>query len=140
MTPADRADALRQLIRHHEERYYVLADPEISDAEFDGLVKDLEAIEREETGFRGGRVSSGYLDSLLQRVGKERAVARNKRLRCKLDRLMGELGAQVLYAPPEYCTDNAAMIAGLAGAVGGVLPVENPMELDIQPNLLIRES
>ncbi len=47
MTPARRADELRRLIRHHEERYYVLADPEVSDTEFDGLVKELEAIERD---------------------------------------------------------------------------------------------
>jgi DNA ligase (NAD+) len=45
MTPAARAEHLRQLIRHHEERYYVLADPEISDEAFDRLVKELEAIE-----------------------------------------------------------------------------------------------
>lgn len=52
MAPADasiraRIEELRRLIRHHEERYYVLADPEISDAEFDGLVRELEALERE---------------------------------------------------------------------------------------------
>jgi DNA ligase (NAD+) len=47
MRPPERIDALRRLIRHHEERYYVLNDPEISDAEFDRLLKDLEALERE---------------------------------------------------------------------------------------------
>lgn len=47
MTPADRIAELRRLIRHHEERYYVLNDPEISDADFDQLVKALEALERE---------------------------------------------------------------------------------------------
>jgi DNA ligase (NAD+) len=47
MTPAERIDELRRLIRHHEERYYVLTDPEISDAEFDHLVKALEALERD---------------------------------------------------------------------------------------------
>jgi DNA ligase (NAD+) len=47
MTPAERLVDLRARIRHHEERYYVLDDPEISDAEFDALVKDLEALERE---------------------------------------------------------------------------------------------
>ena len=46
MTPDARAEELRTLIRHHEERYYVLADPEISDEAFDLLVKELEAIER----------------------------------------------------------------------------------------------
>jgi DNA ligase (NAD+) len=47
VTPAERLDALRARIRHHEERYYVLDDPEISDAEFDALMKQLEALERE---------------------------------------------------------------------------------------------
>src|SRR5262245_49519134 len=45
MTPADQITRLRNQIRHHERRYYVLADPEISDAEFDALLKDLEALE-----------------------------------------------------------------------------------------------
>jgi DNA ligase (NAD+) len=47
MTPAKRLADLRARIRHHEERYYVLNDPEISDAEFDALVKELEALERQ---------------------------------------------------------------------------------------------
>lgn len=38
-------DALRDEIRHHEYRYYVLDDPEISDAEFDRLMNELKAIE-----------------------------------------------------------------------------------------------
>ena len=46
MTPAERAADLRDIIRHHEERYYVLAAPEISDAEFDALVRELREIER----------------------------------------------------------------------------------------------
>ena len=41
----DRVKQLANLIRHHEYRYYVLDDPEISDAEFDGLVRDLKEIE-----------------------------------------------------------------------------------------------
>jgi hypothetical protein len=47
MTPAERIDDLRTRIRYHEERYYVLNDPEISDVEFDGLMKELEALEAE---------------------------------------------------------------------------------------------
>ncbi len=47
MTPAERLAELRALIRHHEERYYVLNEPEIADAEFDALMKELEAIERD---------------------------------------------------------------------------------------------
>ena len=47
MTPADRIDELRRQIRHHEERYYILDDPEIADAEFDALLRELERLEAE---------------------------------------------------------------------------------------------
>ena len=36
---------LRAAIRHHEERYYVLSDPEISDTEFDRLLRQLTDLE-----------------------------------------------------------------------------------------------
>jgi len=39
--------ALRDKIRYHEHRYYVLDDPEVSDAEFDRLVNELKALEAE---------------------------------------------------------------------------------------------
>jgi DNA ligase (NAD+) len=42
-----RAAALRDQIRYHEERYYVLDDPEITDAEFDALLNELKALEHE---------------------------------------------------------------------------------------------
>lgn len=69
MTPADRIAALRQVIRDHEERYYVLADPQISDAEFDRLMSELREIERAHpelvtpdspTQRVGGRPSDGF--------------------------------------------------------------------------------
>jgi DNA ligase (NAD+) len=40
-------DALRDKIRYHEHRYYVLDSPEISDAEFDKLMDELIALETE---------------------------------------------------------------------------------------------
>src|SRR5882757_9476678 len=40
-------EALRDKIRHHEYRYYVLDDPEITDAEFDKLINDLKKLEAE---------------------------------------------------------------------------------------------
>src|SRR5947207_11688879 len=40
-------EALRDKIRYHEHRYYVLDDPEISDAEFDKLMEQLKKIEAE---------------------------------------------------------------------------------------------
>src|SRR5512147_736802 len=43
-----RIEKLREEIRHHEHRYYVLDDPEISDAEYDRLVNELKALEAEQ--------------------------------------------------------------------------------------------
>jgi DNA ligase (NAD+) len=40
-------EALRGKIRHHEHRYYVLDDPEITDAEFDQLLNQLKKLEAE---------------------------------------------------------------------------------------------
>jgi DNA ligase (NAD+) len=45
--PLARITALRETIRHHEDRYYIHNDPEITDDAFDALVKELEALERE---------------------------------------------------------------------------------------------
>ncbi len=55
-------DALREKIRHHEYRYYVLDDPEISDAGFDALMNELKRLEAEHPGL----VTP---DSPTQRVG-----------------------------------------------------------------------
>jgi DNA ligase (NAD+) len=40
-----RIGSLRDSIRHHEYRYYVLDDPEISDAEFDRVMNELKRLE-----------------------------------------------------------------------------------------------
>jgi DNA ligase (NAD+) len=40
-----KAEALREQLRHHEYQYYVLDDPEISDAEYDLLMRELKALE-----------------------------------------------------------------------------------------------
>ncbi|MFQ5948822.1 MAG: hypothetical protein ACE5KX_08180, partial [Acidimicrobiia bacterium] len=40
-------EELRDQIRHHAYRYWVLDDPEISDAEYDQLVRELQGLEAE---------------------------------------------------------------------------------------------
>ena len=62
--PVTRAEALelQEVLRYHENRYYVLNDPLISDFEYDRLFKKLEAAEREHPGFVAP-------DSPTQRVG-----------------------------------------------------------------------
>ncbi|MFM7272484.1 MAG: DNA ligase LigA-related protein, partial [Gammaproteobacteria bacterium] len=40
-----RAEALREAIRHHNHRYYVLDEPEVPDAEYDRLMQELRALE-----------------------------------------------------------------------------------------------
>jgi DNA ligase (NAD+) len=42
---AKRVEELRKAINHHNYRYYVLDSPEISDAQYDSLVRELETIE-----------------------------------------------------------------------------------------------
>jgi DNA ligase (NAD+) len=55
-------EALRDQIRHHEYRYFVLDDPEISDAEFDQLMNRLKTLEAEHPALIAP-------DSPTQRVG-----------------------------------------------------------------------
>src|SRR3954453_22209471 len=60
--PEQRLKELRDAIRHHEERYYIHSDPQISDEEFDRLLHELEHLEAEHPEL----VTS---DSPTQRVG-----------------------------------------------------------------------
>jgi DNA ligase (NAD+) len=46
-TPAARAVELREQISYHDERYHLLDSPEITDAEYDALKRELLAIEAE---------------------------------------------------------------------------------------------
>ena len=45
-TPQKQIDALREKIRHHEYLYYVMDAPEITDAEYDLLMRELQALEQ----------------------------------------------------------------------------------------------
>src|ERR1700730_3270087 len=67
--PEQRLKELRDAIRHHEERYYIHNDPQISDQEFDTLLHELERLEAEHpelvtpdspTQRVGGRTVEGF--------------------------------------------------------------------------------
>jgi len=57
-----RTEELRDIINHHNYRYYVLDSPEISDAEYDALMKELRQIETDHPELV-------TLDSPTQRIG-----------------------------------------------------------------------
>jgi DNA ligase (NAD+) len=61
-SPASRVADLRAQLHHHAHRYYTLDDPEIPDAEYDKLFRELQALEAEHPELRSS-------DSPTQRVG-----------------------------------------------------------------------
>ena len=61
-SPATRAEKLRNQLEHHEYRYYVLDQPEISDAAYDLLMRELRDLESEHPALASP-------DSPTQRVG-----------------------------------------------------------------------
>src|SRR5271154_4202031 len=79
--------SLREQILHHEYRYYVLDDPEISDAAFDALMRELKALEAEHPELVKA-------DSPTQRVGGKAegsfAKVAHSRPMLSLDNVNGE--------------------------------------------------
>ena len=55
-TISQKIEALREKLRHHEHLYYVLDAPEISDAEYDAMMRELEALENAHPEF----VTAGF--------------------------------------------------------------------------------
>ena len=101
-TPAQRIDELRREIRRHEELYFVRDAPEISDAEFDGLLRELTALEAAHpelvtpdspTQRVGGRPAEGFdtvahaapMQSLDNAFAREELLAFDERVRKGLD-------------------------------------------------------
>ena len=60
----ERVEYLREQIRHHNYRYHVLDDPEVPDAEYDRLMRELQSLEKDNPELV-------TLDSPTQRVGDE---------------------------------------------------------------------
>jgi DNA ligase (NAD+) len=57
-----RIDELRKIIEYHNRRYYQLDDPEISDAEYDRLMRELIELENE---FKGDKIFQGKFPDIL---------------------------------------------------------------------------
>ncbi|MEX1038192.1 MAG: NAD-dependent DNA ligase LigA, partial [Acidimicrobiia bacterium] len=82
--PEDRVEELRQAIREHAHRYFVLDDPSVSDAQFDSLVAELRELE-------AAHPELVTPDSPTQRVGSP----------------IGDLFAPVRHLRPLFSLDNA---------------------------------
>jgi DNA ligase (NAD+) len=110
---ADRAEALRQLLARYSYRYYVLADPEVPDAEYDRLLRELERLE-------GEHPELVTPDSPTQRVGAEPVA---------------ELG-EVLHRVPMLSLENAFTdeeVAAFDRRVRDRLEIEGPIEYACEP-------
>ncbi|MEJ2025653.1 MAG: NAD-dependent DNA ligase LigA, partial [Deltaproteobacteria bacterium] len=108
-------EKLRELIRHHNHRYYVLDDPEISDAEYDRLFQQLLAREREHPDL----VTP---DSPTQRVGAEPQAAFK----------------QVRHRLPMLSLENAfsdETIRDFDGRVGRFLGAGDPVQYTVEPKI-----
>jgi DNA ligase (NAD+) len=81
---ASRAAELREALRHHSYRYYVLDEPEVSDAEYDAMLRELVALEDADP-------SLITVDSPTQRVGAP----------------VGELFSEVTHRARMFSLDNA---------------------------------
>ena len=86
------------------------------------------------------------VDTLVQRasIASESArvmavvggVSLNNRLREKMAAMAEKKGLRLVLAEPQYCTDNAAMVAGLAfHKVTAAPSLNTAMTLDVDPNL-----
>jgi DNA ligase (NAD+) len=86
-TPAEELQALRAALAHHNHRYYVLDDPEITDAEYDALMRRAQTLEAEHPELVDAA-------SPTQRVGGEALAAfapvRHARPMLSIDNAMNE--------------------------------------------------
>ena len=114
-TPAARVRDLRRLIRYHEERYYIVNEPEISDSEFDALINELRDIEQAHpdlvtpespTQRVGGRVAAGFesVEHAEPMLSLDNAYSDDD-LRAFDDRVRRGLGDALAGAPVGYVAE-----------------------------------
>ncbi len=98
MSIAEKIEDLREKLRHHEHLYYVLDSPEISDTQYDAMMRELDVLEKAHPEFLtpdsptqrvGGKPREGFVKvphsspmlSLDNAVGEEELRAFDQRLR-----------------------------------------------------------
>ena len=70
-----RAAELRELISYHNDRYFGADEPEISDAEFDELVRELRNIETEHPELKPELRVEGSLSHIIGQLSSNASVA-----------------------------------------------------------------
>ena len=108
------------------------------------LKKHPLSAERTEVASLAASYQEAIVDALVDRCHKalggyacvavSGGVSLNSRLRERLVEMADRAGVRLLTAAPRYCADNAAMIAGLAGAGRGIWGKPG-MAMDISPNM-----
>jgi DNA ligase (NAD+) len=118
-SPDQRAENLREQIRHHEHCYFVLDAPEVTDAEFDAKVNELKAIEREHpelvtpdspTQRVGGKAREGFVKVAhsVQMLSLDNAYSEEE-LRDWTRRVTELAGSQQVEFECEYKLDGLSM-------------------------------
>jgi DNA ligase (NAD+) len=113
--PADRIQDLRRLIRYHDERYWILNQPEVTDGEYDALMNELRALEASHpelvtpespTQRVGGRVAAGFetAEHAEPMLSLDNAFSEED-LRAFDDRVRRGLGEALGDAPVEYVAE-----------------------------------
>jgi len=114
--PAERILDLRRLIRYHDERYWILNQPEVTDGEYDALMNELRALEaahpelvtpESPTRRVGGRVAAGFENAvhLEPMLSLDNAYSEED-LRAFDDRVKRGLGGDALGGQPvEYIAE-----------------------------------
>src|SRR5262245_57491770 len=109
---------LRRLLRYHNERYYIDAAPEISDAEFDAMMRELEALELANPEFADP-------DSPTQRVGGRAAEGF-----VKVHHLVPMLSLENAYNEDELREFHARLCRGLDVREDSAIPYVAELKID----------
>ncbi len=112
---ARRVEQLREEMEHHNHRYYVLDDPEVSDEEYDRLTIELRALEE-------AHPHLSRPDSPTQRVGG-RAL---------------EKFEKIIHTMPMLSLDNAFSVDEIQawyGRVRKIVPESLPLQYTVEPKI-----